>query len=94
MRNRQKTYLAVTAIAGIALAVTALATPSSGVLSGTVFARASFVDPVEVKFKIKTGKGKHERREIIRVERARETVVQQIVIVPAARRAGTAIRDP
>ena len=77
MRNRQVTYLGVIAVAGIAIAVTALATPSSGVLSGTVFARASFQDPVDIKFKIK-----HGSQEVLHVPDTRETVVQQIVLSP------------
>jgi quercetin dioxygenase-like cupin family protein len=61
----------------VALTLTALATAPSGILSGTVFARATFVDPVDIKFKIDEGS-----QEIIHVRNARETVVQQIVIAP------------
>lgn len=94
MSNRQKTSLAVTAIAGVALAVVAFATPGSGVVSATVFARANFQDPVDIKFKIHNGRGQHEDREdqdsekedgknqVIHVQRTRETVVQQIVLSP------------
>jgi quercetin dioxygenase-like cupin family protein len=57
----------------------ALATPSSGVIGGPVLARASFVDPVDLKFKIS---GHEAGREIVQVQKARETVVQQIVIGP------------
>jgi len=71
------TYVAVTAVAGIALAVTAFATPGSGVLSATVFARASFQDPVDMKFKIE-----HDGQNVLHVADARETVVQQIVLSP------------
>ena len=77
MRNRKVTYLMMTAAAGVALAVTALATPGSGVLSATVFARASFQDPVDIKFKIKSGS-----QEVLKVLDTRETVVQQIVLSP------------
>jgi quercetin dioxygenase-like cupin family protein len=77
MHNRQKTFLVATAVTGFALTVTALATPSSGVLSGTVFARASFVDPVDMKFKIE-----HEGQQVLHVPNARETVVQQIRLSP------------
>ncbi len=94
MRNRHKSYLAVTAVAGLALAVTALATPGSGVLSATVFARANFQDPVDLKFKIDLGgkKARHREdrdgekedgnKEILTVKKTRETVVQQIVMSP------------
>jgi hypothetical protein len=77
MRNRKVTYLSLTAVAGIAVAATALATPSSGVLSAPVFARASFVTPVDFKFKVKDGS-----QEVINVFNTRETVVQQIVFSP------------
>ena len=86
MRNRQVTYLVVSAVAAVALAVTAFATPGSGVLSATVFARTSFQDPVDIKFKITQEKGDkkdgHGRQEIIRVLDTREMVVQQIVLSP------------
>jgi quercetin dioxygenase-like cupin family protein len=77
MRNRQKTYLVLTAIAGTALAATALATSGSGVLSAPVLARASFVDPVDMKIKIGDGS-----QDILHIPNARESVVQQIVISP------------
>jgi quercetin dioxygenase-like cupin family protein len=46
------------ALAGIVAAVSsvsfaAVLTPSSGILSAPVFARASFADPTDVKFKVK-----------------------------------------
>jgi quercetin dioxygenase-like cupin family protein len=84
MHSRKKKYLVATAVAGVALAVTAFATPGSGVLSATVFARASFVDPVNMKFAIThlRGEGKKPIQEDIRVLQARETVVQQIVLSP------------
>ena len=55
----------------------ALATPPSGVLSGTVVARASFVDPVDIKFKVDDGSS-----EVIHVTGAGETVMQEIVLAP------------
>jgi quercetin dioxygenase-like cupin family protein len=60
-----------------ALVGTALATPSSGIVSAPVLARASFVDSVDVKFKINGG-----RQEVIQAQELRETVIQQIVIGP------------
>ena len=77
MSNRQKTYLVLTAAAGAALAVTALATPGSGVLSAPVMARGVFADSTDLKFKI-TGLG----QEVILAPNAQETVMQQIVIGP------------
>jgi hypothetical protein len=77
MRKRQATYLIITAVAGFALVVTALATPGFGVLSAPVLARANFLDPVDIKFKIK-----HGSQEVLHVSNTRETVVQQIVLSP------------
>jgi quercetin dioxygenase-like cupin family protein len=72
--------LALAAIVATLSAVTAAAvlTPSSGILSAPVFARASFVDPTDLKFKVKGQNG----QEVINVNNARETVMQQIVIAP------------
>lgn len=77
MRNRQVTFLVVTAVVGVALAITAFATPGSGVLSATVFARANFDESVDVKFKIGDG-----RKDVLHVPRTREMVVQKIVLSP------------
>lgn len=55
----------------------AIATPSSGIKSGTVFARATFADPTDVEFAV-TQDGK----KIVAVTDARETVTQEIVIAP------------
>jgi len=67
---------------GVAAVVTALvgaalATPSSGIVSAIVVARASFVDSVDVKFKTDTGS-----EEVVHAPEAQETVIQQIVIGP------------
>lgn len=65
-------------VGGLAVSASAaFLTPGSGVLSGTVFARASFLAPTDIKFKIKGG-----AQEVIHVPDARENVVQQIVIAP------------
>jgi quercetin dioxygenase-like cupin family protein len=74
-KRRLAILLAVTAVCALAGAV--LATPPSGIVSATVLARAAFVDPVDIKFKIQ-GKG----QEVIQVKDARDTVMQQIVIGP------------
>lgn len=69
-------HLAFAALVAVCATV-AVATPGAGIISGTVFARASFADPTDLKFKINGGS-----QEVIQVGNARETVVQQIVIAP------------
>src|SRR5262245_11364910 len=69
-------------VVGAAAAITALisvtqATPPSNIVSGVVLARASFVDTVDLKFKIE-GKG----QEVIHAPALQETVMQQIIIGP------------
>ncbi len=54
-----------------------LATPSSGIVSATVLARASFTVPVDAKFKIG---GDHE--EVIHLPDLQETVIQQVIVGP------------
>ncbi len=53
------------------------ATPGVGVV-GTILARAGFVDPVDIKFKVQEG----QRQEVIQVRGALDTVMQQIAIAP------------
>jgi quercetin dioxygenase-like cupin family protein len=69
----------VTAV-GAALAGVVLATPGSGILSATVVARAGFLDPVDINFKIKDG-----RTEVVHVRDAQDTVMQQMVLGPGGR---------
>ena len=83
-RERGKTartvVLTSVAVAGLitaALVYTAHATPSFNIVSATIVARASFLDPVDVKFKINPG-----NEEVIQVSGAQDTVMQQIVIGP------------
>jgi quercetin dioxygenase-like cupin family protein len=65
-------------VAGLsAMAVAAVLTPGTGILSAPVFARASFADRTDIKFKIKNG-----NKEVINVDDAQQTVVQQIVLGP------------
>lgn len=59
-----------------AVAVAAALTPSS-LVSSVIFARASFADQTDIKFKIK-GQG----QEVINVNNAGDTVMQKIVILP------------
>jgi quercetin dioxygenase-like cupin family protein len=71
--------LASVAVAGLvtALVHTVMATPPSNIVSATVVARASFVEPTDIKFKINNGS-----EEVIHAPEAQETVMQQIVIGP------------
>ena len=72
-------HLALVAIV-VALSTAAVATvltPSSGVVSALVFARAGFADPTDVKIKVKG-----QSTEVINVNNAQETVIQQIIIAP------------
>jgi quercetin dioxygenase-like cupin family protein len=71
------TSVAVVGLAMAALVYTAHATPSFNIVSATVVARASFVDPVDIKFKIDEG-----NQEVIQVSGAQDTVMQQIIIGP------------
>ena len=54
-----------------------LATPPSGIVSATIVARASFADPVDLKFKIA-----REGQEVIHAPELQDTVIQQIIIGP------------
>lgn len=77
MTKRQSVFLLTAAAVSAVLAGAAVATPPSGIVSGTVMARASFIDPVDIKLKVGGG-----GQEVIQVRNARETVMQQIVIGP------------
>ena len=73
--RRTQVALGAAVIVGTFMAP-ASATPPSGV-TGTVWARASFVDPVDLKFKIDGGS-----EQVILAPHAQETVMQSIVITP------------
>jgi len=78
--NRKKIVATVVLLAVSSLGVFAFAavlTPSSGIVMAPVFARASFADPTDIKFKVKG-----QNQDVIQVNNARETVMQQIVIAP------------
>ncbi|MFN2453923.1 MAG: cupin domain-containing protein [Pyrinomonadaceae bacterium] len=77
VKGRQLALAAIVAAVS-SVAVAAVLTPSSGVLSAPVVARASFADQTDVKFKVKG----QNSQEVINVNNARETVMQQIVIAP------------
>lgn len=78
LSRRQLAALAIAAAVTAALAGAVLATPGFGIVSAPVVARANFVDPVEIKFKVQEG----QQQEVIHVRDAQETVIQQIVIAP------------
>lgn len=92
MIKRRLAFLVIVAAVSTVLTGATLATPPSGILSGTVWARASFVDPVDIKFKVQgerqadsagiKSKVRGERQEVIHVPDAQDTVIQQIVIGP------------
>ena len=71
--------LASVAVAGLVTAVvrTAVATPPSNIVSGTVLARASFLVPTDLKIKVDDGS-----QEVIHAPELQETVIQQIIIGP------------
>ena len=75
VKGRQLALAAIVA-AFSAIGVAAALTPPS-MVSGVIFARASFADPTDIKFKIK-GQG----QEVINVNNAGDTVMQKIVILP------------
>jgi quercetin dioxygenase-like cupin family protein len=74
--GRQLALVAIVAAVS-SIGVAAVLTPSSGVVTAPVFARASFADPTDLKFKIKG-----QSQEVIQVNNAQETVIQQVVIAP------------
>ncbi len=78
MTKRRLAALMISVAVTAVLAGVALATPGFGIVSAPVVARASFVDPVEIKFKVQEG----HHQEVIHVREAQETVMQQIVIAP------------
>ena len=75
--RKQLTLVAVITVLASALTAVVFATPASGILSGTVVARASFQDPVDIKIKVNDG-----RQDVFHVPNAGETVMQQIVFGP------------
>jgi len=74
--GRQLALVAIVA-AVFCVAVAAALTPSFGVVSAPVLARASFADPTDLKFKVKG-----QSQEVIQVNNAQETVIQQVIIAP------------
>jgi len=72
----RKLALATIVAAFSSVAVAAVLTPGS-MVSGVIFARGSFADQTDIKFKIK-GQG----QEVVNVNNAGDTVMQKIVIAP------------
>ena len=77
MTKRRLAFLVVVAAVSTVLSGAALATPGFMIFSAPVLATASFVDPVDIKFKVGG-----EEADIIHVRDAQQTVIQQIVIGP------------
>ena len=75
--NRIFASLMMVTAVGAAFAGVVLATPGSGIVSATVVARAGFVNPVDIRFKVKDG-----HTEVVHVPDAQETVMQQMVLAP------------
>ena len=71
------TSVAVGGLVTAGLVYTVHATPSFNIVSSAVLARASFLDPVDIKFKIDAGS-----QEVIHVSGAQDTVMQQIIFGP------------
>ena len=78
MKIKQILLVFVGVVAVSVVAVAAVLTPGSGILSAPILARASFADPTDLTFVVV--KGHHQ--EVTNVPNARETVMQQIVIAP------------
>ena len=72
----RKLALAAIVAAASCVGVAAVLTPGH-LAVGTVFARASFADPTDLKFKIKG-----QSQEVIQVNNTQETVIQQVIIQP------------
>jgi quercetin dioxygenase-like cupin family protein len=81
MTKKRLAFLVIAAAVPTVLSVVALATPGFMILSAPVLATASFVDPVDIKFKVGGQKG-GQKADIIHVRDAQQTVIQQIVIGP------------
>ena len=81
LRSKSLWVFAAAVLIGFgALTRAVMATPPSGVLSGTIIARGDFLVPVDMKFKVDNG---HE--EVIHVPDTRQTVMQQIILAPGGR---------
>lgn len=77
MSRRRLSAAAVAIVLAAGVAQIVWATPASGVVSGTVFARGSFTKAVDIMIRVDDG-----RKQVIQVPNAQQTVVQQIVLAP------------
>src|SRR5262245_13894910 len=75
--TKRSAFLLMAAAIFVTFGVVTLATPSSGVVA-TIMARSSFVDPVDLKFKLQLGQS----QEVIQVRNAQDTVIQQFTMAP------------
>ncbi len=78
MKIKQILLVFVGVLAVSAVAFAAVLTPSFGILSAPVVARGSFEELTGITFRV----GKGREHELIQVNRAQETVMQQVVIAP------------
>lgn len=70
-------FVAMATTVGLGIAETAVGTPGVGIVSAEVVARASFTDPVDIKFKLDDGS-----KQALHVPNAAENVMQRVVIGP------------
>jgi quercetin dioxygenase-like cupin family protein len=77
MEMKKFAYAMLGVVFGAAVTGSVLATPSFGILSAPVVARAAFADPTDIKFKVDAS-----GQEVILVANSQDTVMQQIVIGP------------
>ncbi len=77
VKGRQFVLAAIVAVVS-ATSMAFAFTAGSGVIIRNDFVRAGFVDPTDLKFKVKGQQGE----EVIHVPNAQETVFQQVVIAP------------
>ena len=75
LKGKQLALVVIVAAVSCGSVAAVLTAPDK--VTGVVFARASFADSTDLKFKIK-GQG----QEVIQVNNAQETVIQQVVILP------------
>jgi quercetin dioxygenase-like cupin family protein len=75
--NRKLICAGIIAAGAAALGGAASATPGGGVISAAVVARAAFAEPVDMKFKVGGNP-----TDVLHVENAKDTVMQQITIAP------------
>jgi quercetin dioxygenase-like cupin family protein len=73
----RKIAFSILAALALACAGAVHATPGSGVLTGKVWARGKFAQPVDIKIKVEDG-----RQEVLHVPDTQENVIQQIVLAP------------